>query len=179
MHQITKLSKLKPWPIKALLLNNQPTKALSLKRYIPATVALLAGVSLSVVAGLMVRNWEGERMEIQFQVSNDGLAFRYVFPEQDGTLRRIRSEASSFNFLPETRAWLQPVAVAKSSWGSANPSYEEIYQADFRVGMPSPCTGTALKRCSWALKPMVLALARLFALPACCMKTCLAPVIAV
>ena len=39
--------------------------------------------------------------------------------------------------------------------------------------------GTARKRCSCDLKPIVLALARLFAVPACCMNTCLAPVIAV
>ena len=45
---------------------------------------------------------------------------------------------TSFNFLPETRAWLQPIAVAKSGWGSTNPSYEEIYEKDIVVGTPSP-----------------------------------------
>jgi alpha-glucosidase len=85
-----------------------------------------------------LRSAPGPRMEIQFQVSNDGVAFRYVFPEQDGTLRRIRSESSSFNFLPETRAWLQPIAVAKAGWGETNPSYEEIYEKDVVVGTPSP-----------------------------------------
>jgi alpha-glucosidase len=85
-----------------------------------------------------LRSAPGARIEIQFQVSNDGVAFRYAFPEQDGTLRRIRSETSSFNFLPETRAWLQPMAVAKSGWSSTNPSYEEIYEQDTVVGAPSP-----------------------------------------
>lgn len=85
-----------------------------------------------------LRSAQGARMEVQFQVSNDGVAFRYAFPETDGTLRRIRSESSSFNFLPETRAWLQPIAVAKSGWGSTNPSYEEIYEKDVVVGTPSP-----------------------------------------
>lgn len=80
----------------------------------------------------------GPRMEVQFQVSNDGVAFRYQFPEQDGTLRRIRAESSSFNFLPETRAWLQPIAVARSGWSSTNPSYEEIYEKDVMVGTPAP-----------------------------------------
>jgi alpha-glucosidase len=85
-----------------------------------------------------LRAAQGAGMEIQFQVSNDGVAFRYSFPEQNGTIRRIRSETSSFNFLPETRAWLQPIAVAKSGWGSTNPSYEEIYEKDIVVGTPSP-----------------------------------------
>jgi hypothetical protein len=85
-----------------------------------------------------LRSAQGARMEIQFQVSDDGVAFRYVFPEQDGTLRRIRSESSSFNFLPETRAWLQPIAVTKSGWASVNPSYEEIYEKEIVVGTPSP-----------------------------------------
>ena len=56
----------------------------------------------------------GQRMDIEFQVSNDGYAFRYVFPESDGTLRKISREASSFNFLPGTRGFLQPIAPARS-----------------------------------------------------------------
>lgn len=81
---------------------------------------------------------EGQRMEIQFQVSNDGVAFRYLFPENDTALHDIRSEASSFRFPAGTRAWLQPMAVAKSGWSSTNPSYEEIYLRDVEVGTPSP-----------------------------------------
>ena len=81
---------------------------------------------------------QGQLLEIHFQVSNDGAAFRYVFPERDPTLHRIRSEASSFNFPEDTRAWLQPVAVAKTGWAFTNPSYEETYEMDIPVGTPSP-----------------------------------------
>jgi len=81
---------------------------------------------------------QAQRIEIQFQVSNGGVAFRYTFPESDPTLRRIRSEASSFRFPADTKAWLQPVAVAKSGWSSVNPSYEEIYEKDIAAGTPSP-----------------------------------------
>ncbi|MET0497278.1 MAG: glycoside hydrolase family 97 catalytic domain-containing protein [Steroidobacteraceae bacterium] len=82
----------------------------------------------------------GQKLDIVFQVSDDGVAFRYSFPETSATLRRLLSEATSFNFLPQTRAWLQPIAVAKSGWASANPSYEEIYDKDIEVGTP-PGTG--------------------------------------
>ena len=75
---------------------------------------------------------------MQFSVSNDGVAFRYTFPESSATLHKIQSEASSFSFPAETKAWLQPVAVARSGWASTNPSYEEIYEKDIALGTPSP-----------------------------------------
>lgn len=85
-----------------------------------------------------LRTSRGQRLEVQFQVSNDGVAFRYEFPEQDTTLRHVRSEASTFNFLPATKAWLQPMAAAKTGFASTNPSYEEIYEKEIDVGTPSP-----------------------------------------
>jgi alpha-glucosidase len=80
----------------------------------------------------------GLQMDIIFQVSDDGVAFRYAFPKGKGGTRRIADEISSFRFLPETRAWLQPMSVAKTGWEKTNPSYEEYYEKDIRVGTPSP-----------------------------------------
>ena len=80
----------------------------------------------------------GRRLDVIFQVSDDGVAFRYRFPETDATVHRLRAEESSFHFLPGTRAWLQPIAVAKQGWSLASPSYEEYYQKDIPVGTPSP-----------------------------------------
>ncbi len=79
----------------------------------------------------------GARMDIEIQVSNDGFAFRYVFPETDAKIHRISRELSSFNFLPGTRGWLQPIAPARSGWNESNPSYEEYYERDIPVGQPS------------------------------------------
>ncbi len=47
-----------------------------------------------------------------------------------------------------------------------------------RVGEPSPCTPTVWNASIWALKPVVLELARLLALAACWSNRCFAPVIA-
>jgi len=80
----------------------------------------------------------GKKMDIIFQVSNDGVAFRYVFPDKDAELRRLTEEVSSFHFLRETEAWLQPISVAKSGWEKSNPSYEEYYEKEIDVGTPSP-----------------------------------------
>ena len=79
----------------------------------------------------------GQKLDIIFQVSNDGVAFRYFFPETNAAIHRLTEEVSSFHFLPGTRAWLQPMSVAKSGWSQVNPSYEEFYQKDIPVGTPS------------------------------------------
>ena len=80
----------------------------------------------------------GKKVSLAFQVSNDGAAFRYRFPETDATVRKLKEELSSFHFPADSKAWLQPIAVAKSGWSSANPSYEEYYEKDIPVGVASP-----------------------------------------
>jgi alpha-glucosidase len=85
-----------------------------------------------------LRTASGHRMDIVFQVSDDGAAFRYFFPGAGGEVRRLTEEVSSFHFLPGTRAWLQPMSVARSGWEKTNPSYEEFYEKDIPAGTPSP-----------------------------------------
>jgi len=80
----------------------------------------------------------GQKMDIIFQVSDDGVAFRYFFPERSAEIYRLTDEVSSFKFLPGTRAWLQPMSVAKSGWKEVNPCYEEFYEKEIAVGTPSP-----------------------------------------
>ncbi|MET0649136.1 MAG: glycoside hydrolase family 97 catalytic domain-containing protein [Pyrinomonadaceae bacterium] len=80
----------------------------------------------------------GQRMDIIFQVSDDGVAFRYLFQGAGGEVRRLTEEVSSFHFPPGTRAWLQPMSVAKSGWEKVNPAYEEFYEKDIPAGTPSP-----------------------------------------
>ena len=83
---------------------------------------------------LELQTASGARIDIEFQVSNDGFAFRYVFPETDAKTHKISRELSSFNFLAGTRGWLQPIAPARSGWNESNPSYEEYYERDIPVG---------------------------------------------
>lgn len=73
-------------------------------------------------------------MQVIFQVSNDGVAFRYYFPEKATT---ITKEVSSYNFMPGTTAWLQPKALAQSGWSNTNPSYEEEYRQNIPIGTPN------------------------------------------
>lgn len=81
----------------------------------------------------------GQPMDVIFQVSDDGFAFRYFFPEdgKSSGVRKISEERSSFHLLPGTKAWLQSMSTAKSGWKRTNPSYEEHYQKGIDVGTPS------------------------------------------
>ena len=83
-------------------------------------------------------NPQGKLIDITFQVSDDGVAFRYSFPEKSEEVYTIENELTTFNFSKDSKAWLQPCADAKTSWGRCNPSYEEHYLMDIPVGTPSP-----------------------------------------
>ncbi len=78
-----------------------------------------------------------QSLDIIFQVSNDGVAFRYAFPEKDTAVHRLAEEVTSFHFPTKAHAWLQPMSVAKTGWEKVNPCYEEYYQKDIPVGTPS------------------------------------------
>lgn len=77
----------------------------------------------------------GRKITVIFQVSNDGVAFRYQFAG-NGEVKTVKAEYTSFA-LPTARAFIQPLAVAKSGWEQANPSYEEHYYQDVPAGTPS------------------------------------------
>lgn len=85
-----------------------------------------------------VKSRNGKLMDIIFQVSNDGFAFRYYFPEYSADTKKLTEEITSFNFPESAKAWLQPMAVAKTSWEQTNPSYEEHYLKGIAGGTPSP-----------------------------------------
>lgn len=85
-----------------------------------------------------VQNSNGTAMQVVFQVSNDGVAFRYVFPQISSAIKKITREATSFHFMEGTKAWLQPKTEAQSGWEHSNPSYEAHYMMDIKTGTPSP-----------------------------------------
>ncbi|WP_431292605.1 glycoside hydrolase family 97 catalytic domain-containing protein [Pedobacter sp. P26] len=80
---------------------------------------------------------KGSRMNIIFNISDDGIAFRYEFPEKNKDLKRITKESTSFRFLDGTMAWMQPKADAQTGFEHTNPSYEAHYNMDIPVGTPS------------------------------------------
>lgn len=87
-----------------------------------------------------VRNAKGQALDVALRVSNDGVALRYLV-SAPGKELRFQSEATAFAFDKDAKAWLQPIAVAKTGFARTNPSYEEHYLREIPVGTPSPLAG--------------------------------------
>jgi len=87
---------------------------------------------------IYLKNANSKVMEIIFQVSNDGVGFRYYFPGKTDTLIKIFSEVTSYHFDLSTKAFLQPCPDARTGWCFTQPSYEEYYKIDIPVGTVSP-----------------------------------------
>lgn len=85
-----------------------------------------------------LKNKDNTSFAIIFQVSNDGVAFRYYFPQESDKKVKIYKEVTSFHFDLSTKAFLQPCPDARTGWCYTQPSYEEYYQLEIPVGTPSP-----------------------------------------
>ena len=80
-----------------------------------------------------VENQKGQKMTIQFVVSDQDMAFRYLIPRQkkdNPKTALIKSEASSFCFPDGTTTFLTPQSDPMIGWERTKPSYEEEYTAD-------------------------------------------------
>lgn len=84
---------------------------------------------------IWLKNREGKEVEVIFQVSNDGIVFRYHIPET--VKEELLEEFTSYHFPDTSKSWLQPMSEAKTGWEQSNPSYEEKYYMDQKVGAPS------------------------------------------
>lgn len=78
-------------------------------------------------------NPDGEKMDVIFRVSNDGVAFRYYFPYASDDIKTIINETTSYVFKENTITWIQPMAEAKTGWNRTNPSYEENYEQQVNI----------------------------------------------
>ncbi len=85
-----------------------------------------------------LQNAASKKIDVIFQVSNDGVAFRYYFPDRDTDTKQLIEEKTSFHFFANVKAWMQPMSVAKTGWEATNPSYEEYYHKDIAVGTAAP-----------------------------------------
>jgi alpha-glucosidase len=79
----------------------------------------------------------GRKLDVVFRVSDDGVAFRYVFYNTTTTPIKVREEKTMFNLPDNSKGFLQPMSVAKSGWSKVNPCYEEHYESGIPVSKPS------------------------------------------
>lgn len=86
-----------------------------------------------------LENPQKQKMKVIFQVSNDGIGFRYRFPDS-GTPRQVtlKKELTGFAFPEGTLSWLHPLHDSKTGWQNTYPSYESHYEIEKPVGRPAP-----------------------------------------
>jgi len=58
------------------------------------------------------KNSNDQLLDIVFRVYNDGVAFRYEFPNHSDSLVNITSEATTYNLPDSTCRWMQPYSIA-------------------------------------------------------------------
>lgn len=76
-------------------------------------------------------NAKKQKMTIVFRVSNNDIAFRYVFPQTGSTACMVvKGEATAFRLPAETTTFLSPQSDPMVGWMRTKPSYEEEYIPD-------------------------------------------------
>lgn len=81
----------------------------------------------------------GRNLNIVFRVSNNDVAFKYVFPHSFGNTRSciIKAEATGFNLPDQATTFLCEQSKPMVGWMRTKPSYEEPYKADAKMGEPT------------------------------------------
>ena len=95
-------------------------------------------------------NGKQQQMSMEFSVSNNDVAFRYLIPRQKGDNPKsavILEESTAFSLPEGTTTFLTPQSGEMVGWERTKPSYEEDYKADvpmtnrsqFGKGYTFPC----------------------------------------
>ncbi|MHC4751819.1 MAG: glycoside hydrolase family 97 N-terminal domain-containing protein, partial [Planctomycetota bacterium] len=80
------------------------------------------------------QNDSGAKFELIIRTHNDGIAFRYRFPETSDKTYTVSKELSGFQLPTGGRVWLHPSDRATKY----APAYETYYLDGLSVGTPSP-----------------------------------------
>ena len=82
-------------------------------------------------------NRAGGKLDLIFRAYNDGVAFRYHFPQTSEQIYTITNELTGFRLPEDGKTWLHP-ADKPSKY---TPAYETYYENGIAVGTPSPNNG--------------------------------------
>ncbi|MCM1503643.1 MAG: glycoside hydrolase family 97 protein [Muribaculum sp.] len=84
------------------------------------------------------KNDKGQKMSVEWLVSDNDIAFRYLIPAEGDTRSMIiEKEATGYRFPDYTTTFLTPQSDAMIGWKRTKPSYEEPYKADAPMTEPS------------------------------------------
>ena len=87
-----------------------------------------------------LRNDKGHEVSVEWLVSDNDVAFRYVIPRQNNGetgAMVVRSEATGYRFPVETKVFLTSHSEPMIGWKRTKPSYEEYYITDAAMDTPS------------------------------------------
>lgn len=80
----------------------------------------------------------GKKLNIEWHVANNGVAFRYHVPRQNGKGSMVvKEELSSYKFPEGTTTFLTAQSDPMVGWKRTKPSYEEYYVTDAPMDMKS------------------------------------------
>lgn len=84
------------------------------------------------------RNPKGDKINAEFVVSNNDVAFRYNVgkPKSTGSIR-VMNETTGFHLPEQTTVFLAPQSDAMAGWRRTKPSYEEEYIIDAPISTKS------------------------------------------
>ncbi|QWT87027.1 glycoside hydrolase family 97 catalytic domain-containing protein [Chryseobacterium sp. PCH239] len=83
-------------------------------------------------------NADQHQISIEFQVSNNNIAFRYNIPPMKERLSVVvQSETTGYRFPSQTTTFLSPMMKPMTGFARTAPSYESGYKADAELGIPS------------------------------------------
>lgn len=83
-------------------------------------------------------NADNFNIGIEFQVSNNNLAFRYeIQPMKDRLSAVVQSEITGYRFPSQTTTFLSPMMKPMTGFARTAPSYESGYKADAELGIKS------------------------------------------
>lgn len=83
---------------------------------------------------LTFTNANGKQVQLILRAYNDGVAFRYKFPEESMSTYKIVNEQTGFKLSTDGKAWIHPY-----HWNSRlKPSYEEYCENNIQIGSDSP-----------------------------------------
>ena len=83
---------------------------------------------------LTFKNEQGSLIQVVLRAYNDGVAFKYVFPEKSDSLFTITKELTGFKMPMNGKAWMQPYDVPSMY----TPSYERYFENGIAIGTSSP-----------------------------------------
>ena len=101
---------------------------------------------------LTFRSLQGGFLEVIFRVANDGVAFRYCFPETEPVAKTVTKEQTVFQLPARTKVWRQPYDQATMY----TPAYERLFENGVAADATStngPSSRIRCQRQSWRHRP--------------------------